>query len=617
MTTFQTTQLDFAQIKQSLKTFFEKQAEFADYDFAGSGLQNILDVLAYNTHYNAMIANFALNESYLSTAQLRSSVISKAQSLGYNIRSRTAAVAYLNLSVNLSGVGSPPVTVTIPSGKTFSTQIDGQSYTFRTLETVSAVNNGSGIYTFVASDGSTNIPVYEGASRTKTFLVGQGADDQVYVIPDQTMDTSTARVTVFDTYSSSTSTEYFSVVGQTSINTDSTFYRINELPNGYYEISFGDGRIYGQSPVAGNKIVVSYLSCIGADANGGTLFIPTSGITIDGTTYTLNTVTAAASAGGAAKQSIESIRKNAPISFASQQRLVTAQDYEGTILNNYSQISDVVAWGGEENDPVDYGKVFVSLKYQDGTSATTKTQVQNNIANDLNENLAILSIDIEFVDPVTTYLELVTEVYYNPDLTTRTRSALQAAIRTLITNFANTNLKTFKGIFRKSKLLTEIDAFSEAVSSSSITARLQQRLTPVRAATINNPSRAADYTLSFPVALAPADDENYSITSTTFAFNNQTALIRNRLKSNTLQVVTSSGVVLVDNVGSYTPSTGKVNLIGFAPGIISSGDPFIKVSARIANDAVIKPLRNYILDFDNVQSSVSAIVDRNQISVKL
>lgn len=617
MTTFQTTQLDFAQIKQSLKTFFEQQGEFADYDFDGAGLQNILDVLAYNTHYNAMIANFALNESYLTTAQLRSSVISKAQSLGYNIRSRSASVAYLNLSVNLSGLGSPPVTVTIPSGKTFTSQIDGETFTFRTLETVTAVNNGSNIYTFVASDGSTNIPVYEGASRTKTFLVGQGADDQVYVIPDETMDTSTARVTVFDTYSSSTSTEYFSVVGQTSITTDSTFYRINELPNGYYEVSFGDGRIYGQTPIAGNKIVVSYLSCIGEAANGGTLFAPTSGVTIDGTTYTLNTVTVSASAGGAAKQSIESIRKNAPISFAAQQRLVTAQDYEGTILNNYSQIQDVVAWGGEENDPVDYGKVFVSLRYKDGTSASTKTQVENNIANDLNENLAILSIDIEFVDPITTFLELDTEIFYNPDLTTRTRSSIQSAIQTSIVNYVNANLKSFKGIFRKSRLQTQIDSFSEAVSSSSIVARLQQRLTPVRAASLNNPSPSASYTLSFPAALASPDDELRVITSSTFEYNGQTGLVVNRLSSNTLQIVTPENVVLLDNVGSYTPSTGKVQFTGFAPGIISSGDSFIKVSARPNNDSVIKPLRNYIIDFDTSRSRTLATIDTNEISVKL
>lgn len=617
MTTFQTTQLDFAQIKQSLKTFFEQQGEFADYDFDGAGLQNILDVLAYNTHYNAMIANFALNESYLATAQLRSSVISKAQSLGYNIRSRSASVAYLNLSVNLSGLGSPPVTVTIPSGKTFTSQIDGKTYTFRTLETVTAVNDGSNIYTFVASDGSTNIPVYEGASRTKTFLVGQGADDQVYVIPDETMDTSTARVTVFDTYSSSTSTEYFSIVGQTSVTTDSTFYRINELPNGYYEVSFGDGRIYGQAPIAGNKIVVSYLSCIGEAANGGTLFVPTSGVTIDGTTYTLNTVTVSPSAGGAAKQSIESIRKNAPISFASQQRLVTAQDYEGTILNNYSQVQDVVAWGGEENDPVDYGKVFVSLRYKDGTSASTRTQVENNIANDLNENLAILSIDIEFVDPITTFLELDTEIFYNPDLTTRTRSSIQSAIQTSIVNYVNENLKSFKGIFRKSRLQTQIDSFSEAVSSSSIVARLQQRLTPVRAASPNNPSPSRSYTLSFPAALASPDDELRVITSSTFEYNGQTGLVVNRLGSNTLQIVTPENVVLLDNVGSYTPSTGKVQFTGFAPGIISSGDSFIKVSARLNNDSVIKPLRNYIIDFDASRSKTLATIDTNEISVKL
>ncbi len=148
MTTIQTTQLDFAQIKQSLKAYFERQSEFADYDFEASGLQNILDVLAYNTHYNALIANFALNEAYLGTAQLRSSVISKAQALGYNVRSKTAPVAFVSITANLSSATSPPSPITLPAGFPFTTSVDGTNYTFRTLEAIQATNNGSGFYTF-------------------------------------------------------------------------------------------------------------------------------------------------------------------------------------------------------------------------------------------------------------------------------------------------------------------------------------------------------------------------------------------------------------------------------------------------------------------------------------
>ena len=204
VTNIQSTQLDFANIKSSLKTYLAQQPEFADYNFEASGLSNILDVLAYNTHFNGLVANFALNEAFLNTAQLRSSIVSHAEALGYNPRSVTSAIAYLNVSVTITASGRP-TTITLPKYTRFNASVDDISYSFYTLEAYTATDDGSGYYQFVTSTGSPSIPVVEGTLKTKTFYVGSSTDRQIYVIPDTTMDTNTVVVNV---YTSPTSSDF-------------------------------------------------------------------------------------------------------------------------------------------------------------------------------------------------------------------------------------------------------------------------------------------------------------------------------------------------------------------------------------------------------------------------
>ena len=201
--TVRSSDLDFSNIKARLKDYLQNQPEFSSYDFEASGLSNVLDVLAYNTHLNGLTANFSLNEAFLTSAQLRSSIVSHAQMLGYQVRSRTAASAVINLSVNLAGVVGRPAKLELPAGTTFVTSIDGVSYTFRTRESVYASDNGSGLYEFKNSTTSNNIKIYEGVQKTKTFIVGEKTERQVYIIPDETIDTSTADVNVYETVSSS------------------------------------------------------------------------------------------------------------------------------------------------------------------------------------------------------------------------------------------------------------------------------------------------------------------------------------------------------------------------------------------------------------------------------
>ena len=280
-TTIRSTNLDFDVIKNKLKDFLKQKNEFQDYDFEASGLSNILDVLAFNTHFNGLNANFALNESFLNTAQLRSSVVSLAEGLGYVPRSYSSSQAALNLSVLVTAT-SRPTTITLPRGTQFTSAVDGVTYTFQTRESFIGTDDGTGSYQFLTSDGSTAIPVFEGTEKTKTFFVGQKADNQVYVIPDVTMDTTTIRVRVFETTSSSNFETYTNIEKAIRITNETTFYQIKEVPNGYYEVIFGDGTSTGKAPVAGNKVVIDYLSTQATVANGGTTFTPTSTITVGG-----------------------------------------------------------------------------------------------------------------------------------------------------------------------------------------------------------------------------------------------------------------------------------------------------------------------------------------------
>lgn len=281
-TTTKSTDLDFDNIKARLKDYLKKQPQFNTYDFEAAGLSNILDVLAYNSHINALNANFALNESFLSTAQLRSSVVSHAQTLGYEIRSTTSSRAIVNLSLNLTGVPGRPITITLPKGTVFTSSVDGVTYTFRTLEEYSARDNGSGSYVFLTNAASNGIPIFEGVEKTKTFIVGQKDERQIYVIPDDTIDKSTAIVRVYSSVTSSNYTTYFPLSQAVIIDENAKFFSINEVPNGYYELNFGDGTSFGKSPEPGEKIVITYLSSKGAAANNATVFNPNNQIRING-----------------------------------------------------------------------------------------------------------------------------------------------------------------------------------------------------------------------------------------------------------------------------------------------------------------------------------------------
>lgn len=608
-TTIKSADLDFNTIKTRLKDYLKSKSEFADYDFEASGLSNILDVLAYNTHLNGLTANFALNESFLNTAQLRSSIVSHAEMLGYVPLSMTASRAFLNLSLIISAVNRP-TNISIPRGTSFSASTNGVSYTFSTLETYTALDDGTGVYVFKTSTGDTSIPVYEGQERIKTFLVGEKSEQHVYVIPDITMDTSTLQVRVFETPSSSSFETYTNVNSAVRITPESKHYQIKEVPNGYYEIIFSDGYTIGKAPESGNKIVISYLSSVGESANSAEVFAPTADVTVNGDQFPLVVTTEAASADGAQKEELESIRTNAPLLFLSQQRLVTAQDYTAQILAKYNYVlDDVVSWGGEENSPPEYGKVYVGLKFKDGTSSIVQEQTKGDIITTLTDNLAIMSINTEYVDPIETFLEVETIFNFDPDLTTSTAKATENSVFSTVVTYFNDNLNKFDKVFRRSNLLSLIDDLDESILNTRLNVKLQQRFTPVT-------GTALTYKQAFPVAIATADDEFHRVTSSRFTFNSRICFIRNKLESTKLQIINADGGVEIDNIGTYTPETGVVNLVGFNPTSIEGGTQ-IKLTVTPANQSTVRPLRNYVLKLDEQASNALAQIDYQNTQTSL
>ena len=597
-TTIQSTSLDFASIKSNLKTFLKSKSEFADYDFEASGLSNILDVLAYNTHYNGLIANFALNETFLDTSQLRSSVVSHAEALGYEPRSVTSSTATVKLSATISG---GPATWTLPSGTVFNTTVDDVAYSFVTREAFSATNDGNDLFTFKTATGSEELTISEGTERSKTFLVGETDERQIYVIPDITMDTNTLKIDVYETSAGTVAEEYTNLKKAVTISTNSTHFEIKEVPNGYFEVDFGDGIVTGKAPAAGNRIVASYLSSSGSDANGATIFTAKDTLSYSGSNYTLGVQTVSNSSGGSLKESIDSIRNNARTAFSAQQRLVTARDYEALILSNYSSdVNDVSAWGGEENDPIKYGTIYIGLQYVGTPSTTQKTTIQDTIKTNLITPLSIVGTVPEFVDATTALLELETFFNFDPNLTSKTSNASAIEIDNTISSHFTSNLGKFDQVFRRSLLTAKIDDIDDSILNSRMNIKINQSITP-------STSTSSNYDIVFPMKIATNDDVNYRVTTSNFTFKDKTCSIKNKLKSDTLQIIDTTGAVVSDNVGQYYPSTGKVSIIGFLPQTVVGGD--LKVTVTPANESTIKPLRNYVLQLDTNNSTTTPIID--------
>lgn len=588
------TDLDFDQIKTNLKTFLQAQPDLADYDFEGSALSTIIDVLAYNTFYNSFNANVNMNEIFLDTAQVRNNVVAHAKSLGYVPRSATSPFASINVTIN-NPAGSPS-SLSMSRGTTFQTTIDGTNYTFLNLE-AQTIQPVGGVYTF------SNLKVNQGTLRTQTFTVDDTSTAQKYAIPDTNVDTATLVVKVKTNSTSSDFDVYTLVTNIVDVKGDTQAYFLQEGLDGQFEIYFGDD-VFGKKLDAGNVVEIEYLVTEGVSANNATVFKMTGNVS--GNTNASVTLVDK-SGGGANREETDSIKFNAPLSFLSQNRVVTADDYKAIVKNNYTNTETISVWGGEEQAVPEYGKVFLSIKpaNADTLTATQKQFIKDSILKTKN----LVSITPEIVDPDYTYIKLEVFFKYDPNLTSLTAGELKNAVIATITSYNNTNLKKFDGVFRASQVTTQIDATNPAILNTIMRVNVQKRLYP----TIGT---AKKYELEFSSPFSTNIAENASvIDSSEFVlngFNHKMQDIKtddpNIRRVQFYRITNNQKIITTENAGTVDIAAGKVTLTNFNPASITDGSTYITVTGTPSSND-LAPKRNQLLQIDLLQTTVTPQID--------
>ena len=604
-TRLRVTELDFDDIKDNLKTYLKGQNQFKDYDFEGSGMNILLDTLAYNTHYLAFNANMVANEMFLDSSSLRSSVVSHAKTLGYEVGSARAPTATLN--INLS---TTVATKTMSAGTAFTATVDGTSYQFVTISDVTSTNTGNNI-------PFDNVTVYEGTFVTSKYLVDTSDVDQRFILTDPRSDTTTLTVKVQNSSSDTTTTTYTKATDITQLSTSSTVYYLQEIEAGRFEVYFGDG-VVSQALSDGNIVQLQYVVTNKTEANGASTFSSPS--SIDGVTG-ITVTTVASASGGAESESIQSIKLNAPLDYSSQGRAVTTKDYEVYVKRLFPTTQAVSVWGGEDgsydsstgvSSTPEYGKVFISVKSTTGVDLTSaqKTNLETALA-----PYKVASITPVVVDAETTSLILGITIMYDSSATTYTASQIASLVSTTVSNYNDTDLQTFNTPFRHSKLLGLIDNTDTSILNSVATVTMAKFFTPTL-------STSTDYRINFNNKFYnPHSGHNASaggiVASTGFYLNSVTT---------TTYFFDDDGVgnlriySLVAGVRTYLNSTSGT--VDYTNGLITIGavtitgvgevDDDISSQIRITaipNSYDITPVRNQILEIDLVNTTYDGSVD--------
>lgn len=457
----QTTELDFDGIKQNLRNYLQGQKEFSDYDFEGSALSILLDVLALNTHYNALYTNLALNESFIDSASKRSSVVSIAHQLGYRPSSSVASTALVAVSMINNEIDAPALQ-DIPIFTPFTAQVDNTAYTFYTTSYYTTQRNGN-VYLF------NNVELKEGTFLSYRYTVGA---DAFFSLPNTGIDTSTITVTVQETAESTVAETFSESTTVLNLDGNSPVYFLKEMDDETYQIEFGDGTI-GKALSEGNVVNVRYLVCNQDRANGAGTFTWAGSLPANTSIYVSTT---ARSFGGAAPENIDSVRWNAPRAYAAQNRCVTTEDYITTIKQLFAEAQAVTVWGGENNDPPQYGKVFISIIPR-STAYLSQAQKDFVIDEILAPRKALTAIP-EILDPAYIRVQLDTAYYYNPAITTRSAEDITTLVQQAINNYNDTYLNSFGSVFKFSKLSSIIDGVEPSITSNITTLKLHRDVSP-------------------------------------------------------------------------------------------------------------------------------------------
>jgi len=538
----QISDLDFDQIKTNLKAYLKQQSQFQDYNFEGAGLNILLDILAYNTHYNSYYLNMVANEAFLDTALLRDSVVSHAKTLGYIPFSVTAPRAIVNVTVN-SGTTTPE-TLTIPKGFTFSSNlIDSLSYNFVVLEESTVTKSNTSFF-------FEDLEIYEGSLVSYVFNYTENSNPKsIFVLPDNNIDTTTISVSVSPNVGNTSTQVYNQVTDILDITSTSEVYFLQESKNGNYEIYFGDG-VIGKALNDGAVVTVTYLVTNGVAANQTDGFIAAAPI---GAYSDIVIDVIDVASGGATRETVDSIKYSAAAQYATQNRLVTTSDYESYIKSKYPSIDSLSVWGGEDETPKVFGKVYISLKPKTNyfISETEKQRIIDEIINPK----AIVSVSAEIRDPEFLYLIVESLVQYDQKKTSLDEGTIRNNIRQAILDFRDTNLNKFAGTFVLSKLQDAVDSTNgEAIIGSETVVRVQRRFKPKL-------NESASYTIQYdvPIQRGTLIDK---LTSTQFTIFDIAGVVREAQFEEATQSFTGISSIQVINPGTGFTTTPTITITG-------------------------------------------------------
>ena len=591
-------ELDFQGIKENLKTFLSQQDEFRDYDFQGSGMNILLDVLAYNTHYLGFNANMLANEMFLDSASQRANVVSLAKQVGYTPTSAVSSKATIDVLVN-NGSGS---SITMVRGTKFTSTVDGTAYNFVNNADVS-VAPVDGVYKFSSLD------VFEGTFLNFKYTVNTSDTEQRFIIPNDDVDTTTLTVKIQESSSDTTTNTYTLAQGITGLDNTSKVYFLQEVENGRFEVYFGDG-VLGKAVADGNIVILDYIVC-NRDAPNGASTFTLSGTVGGFSNVTITTVNNAA--GGDSPETIKSIKYNAPRDYTSQDRAVTAEDYKVLVKSLYANAQSVQVYGGEDASTPDYGKVYISIKAKSGSNLTTLTK--ENLVKSL-KSFAVASVTPVIIDPETTYITLTTTFKFDSNLTTKDVSTLGTDVLNAITAYNSNSLEDFSGMFRYSEALKTIDDADPAILSNITKVKMYKFITP----TLNS---ALKYTISYNNAIYNPHSGHAStmggvVSSSGFKINDDSSTNEHFLDDDgegNIRVYYLSGTTRIytsTSFGTINYTSGEIILTSANITSISNVDGSASTRIRVtvtpdSNDIV--PVRNQTLEIDTSNSSFTGSVD--------
>ena len=591
----QLTNLDYFEIRNSLRDYLRANSDFTDYDFEGSVFSNLLDLLAYNTYYTAFNTNMVANEMFLDSATLRDNVISIAKQLGYTPRSATAPEADINCTIDVSSAGTLNSLV-FKRGSGFITTIDNGLYQYILQDDAkAAVNGNQAIF--------ENLKIYEGTLIKQYLTVSSNAPE--VILDNVGIDVSTIRVNVYDSLTSTTFNIYTLSENILTLSPASQVFFVTEIEDENYKVSFGDGTL-GKNLTPGQYVEVTYMVTAGEVTNSARVFT-FNGVVEDenGVIFGINDVAVtvnSASYGGASIETVDSIKRNAPSLFGTQNRAVTSADYEAICRRIYPSIADVYSFGGEESIPPEYGKVKIVIKPSNAAFLTsfTKRQIQNEI-----KKFSVGSITPEIIDSSILYIELKSKIYFQSSLTNKKPDAIRSAIIKNVESYLkNSDTEKFGGKFRYSRLVSAIDSTDKSVRSNLTEIIMRKDFYP----SLNN---KAYYELCFNNPF-DYDNDQLALTSTGFVvqeYPNFTSYIEDRdgkIVLYRLDSQTGTKIILNSNIGNINYVTGEIQMFDVTIIKGSFDDNRIEVRLRPQFNDIIA-IREMFLDVDIAQSTFTII----------